>query len=283
MKVLVIGSEGMVGRHLVYALRRRGHKVMGIDKKRDSREDITKSEINFVNSIPDVIVHLAATCSTTKGLEKPEEAFNDNTFGCLRVAECARKYSIPVIYTSSIKAVANDQGQRTPYGLTKWMGEEIFNEWKLTYGVRSIINRPGTIYGPFQDASAESGWLGWFIKASVEQRPVTIYGDGKQVRDALFVDDYVKLLIDQVENFINFERLGEIFEVGGGEDNAISIMETVKYLGLDYDLSAARPGDAQRYVSTNGFVSRPTDWRPVVGWREGIEITKEYFKRRAGL
>lgn len=284
MRIFVTGSEGMVGRTFVYEARRRGHKVLGIDKKNGDKDDITKTEINFVGDPPDVIVHLAATCSTIKGLDNPEEAFNDNAFGSLRVAECARKYHIPVIYTSSIKAQQNGRGQRTPYGLTKFMGEEILEEWGVTYGLRYIINRPGTMYGPFQDASSESGWLGWFIKAAVESKPVTIYGKGDQKRDVLFVDDYVRLLIDQCENFDAYERVHRLFDVGGGPKNTLTIAQAAKHLDLKVEKYAdARVGDCSCYIGENRLAKSIRGWEPKVDWQTGIEITKKYFERRANI
>lgn len=277
MNILVTGSKGMVGTHLCYQLKRQGSNVFEIDIK-------DGTDINYVDDykIPkvDLIVHLAATCSTSKGLDNPREAFYNNSTGTLSVFEFARKNKTPVIYTSSIKAVANERGQRTPYGLTKFMGEEIAREWNLTYDVPYIINRPGTMYGPFQSSSPESGWLGWFIKAAVEHSPITIYGDGNQVRDVLFVDDYVRLLIDQIKMF-DLYALGT-YEVGGGSRNAISLLQALEFLHVTPDhFEPARIGDAQRYVTENGAVRRAGRWAPLTTWEDGITETLNYFKRKA--
>lgn len=277
MNILVTGSKGMVGTHLCYQLRRQGFYVSEIDLV--DGNDINRGDYQFDKPL-DVIVHLAATCSTTKGLSKPADAFYNNAQGTLSVFEIARKNKIPVIYTSSIKAVANDDGQRTPYGLTKFMGEEIAHEWNKTYGVPYIINRPGTMYGSFQSSSPESGWLGWFIKAAVESAPITIYGDGNQVRDVLHVDDYVRLLIDQIKHFDLYTS--GVYEVGGGSRNAISLLQALEFLHVTPNhFEAARPGDARRYVSESMAVRSINNWAPITTWQDGITETLNYFKRKA--
>lgn len=279
MKLLVTGSQGMVGTMFMEAAKIAGHHVLGIDKK----SGINLNEPDMVNAaiiklMPDfdMVIHLAATCSTAKSLRSPVGDFADNAMATFQVAEICRIMQKPVIYTSSIKAEPNEKGMRTPYGMTKFLGEEIIKEYKHTFGVPYIINRPGTIYGKGQSASPESGWLSWFVRAAVWQEPLTIFGTGEQVRDILAVQDYVHLLMDQVENFSAYE--GYTYDVGGGEANAISLLQALEYLGYkNYNFGKKRPGDADRYVSVNG-VNEINGWQPVIGWKEGIDELVGYEK-----
>ena len=135
-------------------------------------------------------------------------------------------------------------------------------EYRSAYGLPVIINRPGTIYGPGQEGSDESGWVAWFLEAKRQGIKVTINGNGEQVRDLLHVVDYVRLLLHQVRNPGDFDT-GHVYDVGGGELNAVTVNEMVRVLGLDYEYGPARYGDAKRYVALNDVPG----WTPRIDWR----------------
>ncbi len=138
------------------------------------------------------------------------------------------------------------------------------------YGVDYLTNRPGTIYGPGQDCSPESGWLSWFVRASREKLPITIYGDGKQSRDVLWVEDYVDLLVDQINNWKKYHM--RTYEVGGGEENEVTLLQVLKFLKYkNYAFAPERLGDMKRFVSDNNFVSSVNGWKPAMGWKEGVK------------
>jgi CDP-paratose 2-epimerase len=129
-------------------------------------------------------------------------------------------------------------------------------------GLRYVINRPGTIYGPGQEGSAESGWIAWFLKAKREGLPVVINRPGTQIRDLLHVTDYVKLLVAQIVAFGEFE--GKVWDVGGGWENAVTVLEMADYLKLDWKFGPERYGDDLEYV---GYNATPY-WRPKIRWKE---------------
>lgn len=272
-EIIVTGSQGFVGQHLIESLR----KIRGVERivEIDSKDGKTLGEDRFAKLIeevrsPSMIVHLAATCSTIRGIDNPGEAFHNNESGTFDALEIARIYNIPILYTSSCKAKPV-RGQYTPYGLSKYAGELWVKEYLKTYGIPYIINRPGTIYGPGQYGSPESGWLSWFMLSKSEGDSVTIYGDGTQVRDVLYVDDYVRLLVDQVRHFDQYKNT--TYDVGGGEKNAISLLDAVNFLKLPYHLGPRRMGDAKKYVSDNYRVSLVRGWHPRMTWRRGILAT----------
>ncbi|RLI55073.1 MAG: hypothetical protein DRP09_10965 [Candidatus Thorarchaeota archaeon] len=272
MNIIVTGSDGFIGGHLCERLNKEGHHVLSLDKKSGcdlASDPYLSRKIGLFN--PDIIHHLAATCSTSNSLVNPSVDFRDNVISAFNLIEGNRTRNIPVILTSTCKVEPGDDGAKTPYGLTKRMAEEIVEEYAASYGLKYIINRPGTIYGPGQQGSPESGWLGWFMQAKKEDKEVTIFGDGEQVRDPLYVDDYVDLLLDQTKRFELYQ--GRTYKVGGEE--AVSLLETVGLLDLKHKFGEKRKGDAMVYVSDNKDISRVGGWKPKTKLKDGIKLTME--------
>lgn len=268
MKILVTGHEGFVGRNLVDALSLRGigEATYGLDIRArnniqtDTGPDLANYDLT-VRSIgktkPDVVVHLASSVSTQGSIERPMETFRNTVRVGANVIDACREHGIPLILTSSVKA----RDGMTPYGASKRMVELWAEEYEKCYGLRLIINRPGTIYGPGQEGSPESGWIAWFVKARLHGWPVVINGDGSQVRDLLYVKDYCDLLITQMLEFDTYE--GKVWDVGGGPTNAVTVLEMVNYLGLEHTFGEPRYGDADTYIGENKC---PT-WEPATTWQ----------------
>lgn len=272
MKILITGSEGFIGRHLCEALKK--HTVLKIDKK--LRLDVISIE-KYLHTSVDLIIHLAAQTSTKYSINNPSSDFNDNAVGTMAVLEYARKYMIPVIYTSSRKVEPNELGQRSPYGVTKYIGELLCQEYRATYGVPIIIDRLGNIYGDDQEGSPEAFWLAWFIKAAKNNMKITVYGfDGDQSRDMLYIDDLTALLIDQVNNFSKYyEKMNDHFEVGGGVQTEVHLNEALEYLEYDnFEYGKKLEGDKKRLVTSQESLDELESingWKPTIGWKEGIE------------
>ena len=269
MKILISGHQGFIGTHLVKVLKE-NHELFGADKKVGM--NITSDGFLLAASKikPQVIVHLAAECSTAKSISDPFTDFKNNAIGTFMVCEMARITGAKILYTSTCKVIQNFEGLRTPYGLSKYVGELYLKEYNGIYGVEYVINRPGTIYGIGQNASPESGWLSWFIKAKKDNRPITIFGDGNQIRDVLWVEDYVKLLVDQIEHWEKYA--GMTFDVGGGEKNAVSLLQILSFLKYkNYKFAPRRQGDIDSFISDNNLVQGINGWKPSINWEEGIK------------
>ena len=288
MKIIVTGSEGFIGKHVVDRLDEEGHLVFCVDLKADT--DILKPETaNWLRKhIPkaDFIINLAGTCSTPRSFDNPLEALRNNTLATFAIMQYARECGAKVIHTSSIKAQTDLHGMYTPYGLTKYFGELIAKEWDNCYDVPVIVNRPGTIYGPGQEGSEESGWLAWFITAAITGKTVTINGDGKAVRDPLYVHDYVDLLVDQINHFDlyrNVMKRGGSFNVGGGIKNRVSLNDAVKFiqtlLPLEVKRGPARKGDIEQLWADN-WICTESDWEPRTFWSSGIEATIKWYQSK---
>jgi len=282
MNIIVTGSAGFIGKHLMEALASE-HRVLGVDIKTGT--DLTKpGDMDWIlEKMPsaDFIFNLAGTCSTARGFTHPEEAMQSNVRAVFNVMQLARKNGAKVIHTSSIKAQVGDDGMYTPYGLSKLMGEMIVKEWEKCYGVPAVVNRPGTIYGPGQHGSEESGWLAWFIKCAILGKEVTINGLGDQVRDPLYVTDYVKVLIHQMRYFN--DRLApdkDYYSVGGGVDNEVTVIQAVHYINTIVPLKCAfgpvRKGDNKILVSK-------TIEPQATSWQEGIKKTIEFYQQHKEL
>ena len=257
MRALVTGSAGFVGTHLVFALNKQGHEVLGLDLKNgDDLAEEGEAQGWVRQWKPDVIFHLASSCSTPGSIERSLETFRNTVATAVNVLDAARDGKVPVILTSSVKA----RDGETPYGAAKCMAETWAREVRSMYGLPIVINRPGTIYGSGQEGSEESGWIAWFCKARRDGLQVTINGDGEQVRDLLHVSDYVRLMLLQARHIDQFD--GRVWDVGGGEENAVSVNQIVRHLGLEHVHGPSRPGDARVYIGYNDVPG----WQPEVRW-----------------
>jgi CDP-paratose 2-epimerase len=163
----------------------------------------------------------------------------------------------------------------SPYGCSKGAGDQYVRDYARIYGLKTVVFRQSCIYGARQMGIEDQGWVAWFCLAATAGRPFTIFGDGKQVRDALWVDD----LIDAYERAL--ARIGtvagEVFNIGGGPGNTISLLELVAKLaratGRDLNPPHAdwRPGDQRVFVADVRKAERLLGWRPRVSTDEGID------------
>lgn len=238
-------------------LRSHNKGVIGIDSKTgfDINEHSLAELCEQVDKA-DVVIHLASTCSTPGSVRDPLRTFDDTVQTAARVLEACRLERKPIIVTSSVKA----RDGKTPYGAAKRMVELWAKEYGTAYNFPVVINRPGTIYGPGQEGSEDSGWIAWFCKARDEGIPVVINGDGQQRRDLLHVKDYASLLLLQAQNPGRY--VGRIWDVGGGLDNAVTVKGMADWLELKYSHGPERYGDATEYVGLNNVPG----WSPTVRW-----------------
>ncbi len=258
----------------------------------------------------DVIVHTAAQVAVTTSLKNTKEDFEINAVGTFNVAEIARKNDAKVVYCSTNKVYGDNVNKlpiveldkrydfkdkrgidenfpisaekHSPYGISKLVGELYLKEYNATYGMKNIINRMSCIYGVHQFGNEDQGWIAHFVISSIFNRPLTIYGNGKQVRDVLFITDLIELF----EKQINSNEKG-IFNVGGGKENTLSLLELLELLeefNPRYSFADWRPADQKVYYSNIQKVSKTFNWKPKVGPQTGVkkliqwvEENKHYF------
>ena len=251
----------------------------------------------------DVIVHLAAQVAVTTSVEQPRRDIEINALGTFNVLEAARlspKRPI-VVYASTNKVygaldelVHEERETRyvlrdypngipetypldfhSPYGCSKGAGDQYVRDYARIYGLPTVVFRQSCIYGPRQFGIEDQGWVAWFIIATLLGRPLTIYGDGKQVRDLLYVED----LLDAYDAAIGRMPAisGQIYNVGGGPSNQISIwrefgplLEEILGHAIPVSWGDWRPGDQRVFVADIRKAHRDLGWCPQVDAETGI-------------
>lgn len=251
----------------------------------------------------DAVIHLAGQVAVTTSVHNPREDFEINALGTLNVLEAVRNAPKPpiVLYSSTNKVYGGmedvplvEEATRyryrdlkgipetqpldfhSPYGCSKGTGDQYVHDYSRIYGLPTIVFRQSCIYGPRQFGVEDQGWLAHFIIAIQLGRPITIYGDGKQVRDMLYIDDLANAYKRAIER-IDVAR-GKVYNIGGGPTNALSIwaevgpaLERLAGKPIPVKHSDWRPGDQPVCVMDITKAERELGWRPDVGVQEGIE------------
>jgi CDP-paratose 2-epimerase len=252
----------------------------------------------------DIILHLAAQVAVTTSVADPREDFEVNAGGTFNLLEAARLNGrSPVfLYASTNKVYGGMENVRvvedatrwryadlpqgcpetqlldfhSPYGCSKGTGDQYVRDYARIYDLPTVVLRQSCIYGPRQFGVEDQGWLAWMIIAAVTGRQLTIYGDGKQIRDVLHVDD----LLDAYDNVIT--RIGQvkgrIYNLGGGPENTLSIWTEFgplleELLGKSIPVARRdwRPGDQKVFVADIRKAEADLGWKPKVGVRDGVE------------
>ncbi len=255
-----------------------------------------------------VVLHLAAQVAVTASVKDPLKDFQINANGTFNVLEAIRRFSPDSIFlnASTNKVYGKLGGLRirerskrywfsnglagipesqplefhSPYGCSKGAADQYTTDYARIYGLRTINFRQSCIYGLRQFGVEDQGWVAWFTIAHELGKPITLYGNGKQVRDLLFVDDLVDCYLKAIEHA---DRVaGRTFNLGGGETNALSILQFLELLGkvsgrkVDYRISEWRPGDQPLYVSDNRLAHRLLNWEPTVAVEDGINRLRNW-------
>lgn len=252
---------------------------------------------------PSVIFHTAAQVAVTTSVENPREDFEINALGTLNVLEAARtlKDKPVVCFTSTNKVygkmddvTVSEKKTRyeykskpagiseeqlldfySPYGCSKGTAEQYVHDYARIYGIPCIVFRMSCIYGTRQYGTEDQGWIAYFIISALTGKPLTIYGDGKQVRDVLFVDDLVRAFDAALKNIV--KTSGRIYNMGGGRGNTLSLLELLRLLELKTKQSIKpsfagwRPGDQKVYVSDIRRARAHFGWSPRITPERGVE------------
>ncbi|MBS3052370.1 MAG: GDP-mannose 4,6-dehydratase [Candidatus Aenigmarchaeota archaeon] len=262
----------------------------------------------------DVILHTAGQTAVTTSVINPQKDFEINALGTFNVLEAARlsKNDPIIIFTSTNKVYGDnvnkipliekksryefsdekfkhgipedfptDAEEHTPYGSSKYSGDIYTRDYSRIYGLKTVVFRMSCIYGFRQNGNEDQGWLAHFLISAMNNKPITIFGDGKQVRDVLFISDFVELF-DICLKKINKTR-GQVYNIGGGHENTISLLELLdlmKKWGLSpkHSFSDWRPADQKVYVSDIRKVEKETGWKPKTNPDTGVRKLLEWAK-----
>lgn len=264
----------------------------------------------------DRIVHLAGQVAVTTSVGDPRTDFEINAGGTFNSLEAARASGRnPVfLYASTNKVYGGiedvaviEQGTRldyrdipegiteaqpldfhSPYGCSKGCGDQYTRDYFRIYGLPTVVFRQSCIYGIRQFGIEDQGWLAWFIIAAVTGKPITIYGNGKQVRDVLFIDDLMDAYDAAFQN-VQVSR-GQVFNIGGGRINSISVwaefqpmLEELVGQPIKTRKKEWRPGDQPVYISDISKARNVLGWQPKISVKQGIGRLHDWVKENQNL
>jgi len=275
----------------------------------DIRDKQNMSEVFLKNLDASAVIHLAGQVSLLDSINNPRNDFEINAMGTLTVLECLKEF-IPdahLIYSSSNKVYGdlsnhlynetdsryqlkdwpdgvNEEFEIHPsggYGVSKFSAELLINDWSSTYNLKSTILRQGSIYGERQFSTSDQGWAAYFIEQFQLNQEFTINGDGKQVRDLLFIDDLFNLILKLIQ--LGSSAVGT-FNVGGGATNSLSLLELFEILqnitgnSPNFTKGGIRPHDQKVFISDNSRIMSSTGWLPTVNYNEGLMKLLEWTR-----
>lgn len=257
------------------------------------------------------VYHLAGQVSVTGSIEDPLLDFSDNALGTLNSLESARQVGddpifiyastnkvyggldcLPVeesetsySYADSRQGISEDQPVdfRSPYGCSKGCGDQYALDYFRVFGLRTVVMRQSCIYGPWQLGTEDQGWVAWFMLAALRGETITIYGDGKQVRDLLFVEDLVDAYDCAVRNID--QSAGRVYNIGGGWGNRLSVwlefgpmLEDLLGREIAVRYAASRPADQKIFVSDITRARTELGWSPKVPLEQGLSSLLEWLR-----
>jgi CDP-paratose 2-epimerase len=263
---------------------------------------------------PDVIFHLAGQVAMTTSMQSPRRDFEINVLGSINVLEAVRIYTqkTAIVYASSNKVYGNlgrldlvetatryqprasqngvDESVaiefHTPYGCSKGAADQYMQDYARGFGLNTVVFRHSTIYGGRQFATYDQGWVGWFCRQAIESKanpsrpPFTVSGDGKQVRDLLHVSDAARCYVAAYEHIA--AARGQAFNIGGGMENSMSLLELLHYLEdrldlkLNYTHLPWRHSDQKFFVADNSKAQRILHWSPQTTREQGLETVIQW-------
>ena len=291
------GGAGFIGSNLVDALVARGDEVHALDDlSKGSRENVAAAAELHVADIrepdevfdavrPNVVFHLAAQADVRVSVEKPAVDADVNVLGTIRVLEAARRHGAKVVFASSGGAAYGEcDGPApesaplrplAPYGTSKLCGEEYLATWNRLYDASHVSLRLGNVYGPRQQPHGEAGVVAIFMGLLSNGGTPTIFGDGSQTRDYVYVGDVANAML------LALERDGGVYNVGTGvETSVVGLFDAIRAAsGVEREpaFAPARLGELQRSVLDPTLAESELGWRPERSLADGLAATWDWI------
>ncbi|HMI81333.1 MAG TPA: NAD-dependent epimerase/dehydratase family protein [Solirubrobacterales bacterium] len=304
MKALVTGGAGFIGSNLVDALVARGDEVTVLDDiSTGRRENLEQALANGAalepvdirdagavsllvsRTKPDVIFHLAAQIDVRKSVADPSSDARVNVEGTVNVLSAAQAYGVPRVVNTSTGGAIYGEGRQlpapedhpvapeAPYGLSKWCAEQYCEIFTRLHGLSTVSLRYGNVYGPRQDPLGEAGVIAIFCGVLKEGGRPTVFGDGTQTRDYIYVGDVVSAALAAASS----EVTGAINVGTGRETTVLELVKSLRKLGgredFESEFAPPRTGEVQRIAIDAGRAERELGWRAEVDLDEGLKLT----------
>jgi len=309
-RILITGGAGFLGVNAAAHLIDRGWHATVLDNlsrrgtERNLRWLVTKhpTQMTFIKEDirnagalaehvkdQDAILHLAAQVAVTTSLVDPDTDFDVNAKGTLNMLEATRKHNhdAPFIFASTNKVYGKLDHKsgpcketqpldfHSPYGCSKGTADQYVRDYARCFHMNTVVLRQSCIYGAHQYGTEDQGWVAHFVHSILAERPLTIYGDGTQVRDLLDARD-LSALYETVIEKIAVTR-GEVYNVGGGEPNQRNLLEVIEHIGEltnrkpSFTFADWREGDQAYYVSDITRAKRELGWEPRIQFDHGLK------------
>ena len=303
-----------VERNLAWLQQRHGDRIASIAADVRDQDQLAKAVIEAK-----AVFHMAAQVAVTTSLADPRDDFEINILGTLNLLESVRRLApeTPLVFASTnkvygdladipleqiggrylprAKAVAGRGiGENrpldfhTPYGCSKGAADQYVLDYARSFGLRTAVLRMSCIYGRRQMGTEDQGWVAHFLIRALEGEPITLYGDGRQVRDILDVGDAVDAYVAAWQRIDSVK--GRAFNLGGGPANAVSLLELLDHIGHltgrapDVRFSDWRAGDQRYFVADAGAARRALGLKQPTDWREGVSRLADWLRsERPGL
>jgi UDP-glucose 4-epimerase len=310
MRILVTGGAGFIASAITDAYLALGHDVAIVDdlssgsagnvdpRARWYRIDVRSPELDavFARERPEMVSHHAAQVSVRRSVETPLLDADVNVLGSLRVCEAARRHGTRrVVFASTGGAIYGEQSgppaderhpcrPRSPYAVAKLAVEHYLDYYRATYGLDAVVLRYANVYGPRQDPHGEAGVVAIFMQRIVAGMAPTIYGDGEQVRDFVYVDDVVAANVAALDVAGDGAEL-PIFNIGTGRGTSVNtlwhVLRDLAKPEVSVQHAPERPGDVRRSVLDPARAAHRLGWRPSVDVPEGLRRTWAWFHTSA--
>lgn len=279
---------------------------------------IIKSRVGKIESYKkelisaDAVIHLAGQTAVTTSIKNPEHDFENNLYDSFRLLNAVKKYNptVPLLFASTNKVYGNLSKHKTildrkhqqyidvchpqgidetepvdfisPYGCSKGATDLYFLDFARIYGLKTVVFRQSCIYGPHQLGVEDQGWVAHFSKQIIKKQPITIFGDGYQIRDLLHVDDLIRAYDLTIKNINKIS--GQAINIGGGIHNTFSLNQVLAILEkkinnkIKITYQSSRLGDQPYFISANKKANKILDWKPVINFEKGINSMIQWQK-----
>ncbi|MFL5926245.1 MAG: NAD-dependent epimerase/dehydratase family protein [Gaiellaceae bacterium] len=298
MRALVTGGAGFIGSHVVDALLARGDEVHVLDDLSSGRRenvaaaavfhegDIRDPDAALAAARPEIVFHLAAQASVIVSVQRPADDADINVLGTVRMLEAAREHGARLVFASTGGAIYGDvprpvaedhpRAPVSPYGTAKLAGEEYVLTWNRLHGTQHVIVRYGNVYGPRQDPHGEAGVVAIFLQKVARGEVPTIFGDGSQVRDYVYVRDVARATLAAVD------ADPDVFNIASGSGSSLLdlVAKMREAVGQPFPVEhgPGRLGELQHIELDVTHAAQKLGWQPETPLEDGLREAWDFFR-----